>query len=137
MLPLRARVDLGAMIMMGVLHIPQSSSITGTSPSDCLGSYQDTRCGGGGVSPLQRCSWFILQPQPTGQWLVQENQWQKMVWFLCFNGISTLACLFGFYGISTFVGYLMPNPFFIQINSSISKVHSLIDKNISVSSYSV
>ena len=27
----------------GVLRIPQSSSITGTSPSDCLVSYQDTR----------------------------------------------------------------------------------------------
>ena len=27
----------------GVLYIYQSSSITGTSPSDCLVSYQDTR----------------------------------------------------------------------------------------------
>ena len=26
----------------GVLHIPQSPSITGTLPSDCLVSYQDT-----------------------------------------------------------------------------------------------
>ena len=26
----------------GVLHITQSSSITGASPSDCLESYQDT-----------------------------------------------------------------------------------------------
>ena len=39
MLPLRASVDLGAMIMRGVLCIPQSSSITGTSPSDCLVFY--------------------------------------------------------------------------------------------------
>ncbi len=45
MLPLRARVDLGAMAMKGsdgnegVLRIPQSSSIAGTSPSDCLVSY--------------------------------------------------------------------------------------------------
>ena len=31
-----------------VLHIPLSSSITGTSPLDCLMSYQDTR---GGVYP--------------------------------------------------------------------------------------
>ena len=29
----------------GVLNIPQSSSITGTSPSDCLVSYQDTHWG--------------------------------------------------------------------------------------------
>ena len=27
----------------GTLHIPQSSSIIRTSPSDCLVSYQDTR----------------------------------------------------------------------------------------------
>ena len=33
--PLRARVDLGVM----VICIPQSSTITGTSPSDCLVSY--------------------------------------------------------------------------------------------------
>ena len=32
----------------GVLHIPQSSSPSGTSQPDCLVSYQDTR---GGCSP--------------------------------------------------------------------------------------
>ena len=32
----------------GVLHIPQSFSITGTSPSDCFVSYQDIHSGGGG-----------------------------------------------------------------------------------------
>ena len=37
--PLWATVNLGAIVMKGVLHIPQSSSITGTSPSDCLESY--------------------------------------------------------------------------------------------------
>ena len=36
----------------GVLYIPQSFHITGTSPSDCLGSYQDTRLEG--VLPLNR-----------------------------------------------------------------------------------
>ena len=36
----------------GVLCIPQSSSITVTSPSDCLLSYQDTRWLG--VLPLGR-----------------------------------------------------------------------------------
>ena len=44
----------------GVLHIPQSSSIIGTSPSDCLVSYP-------GHIPLQKRSWCILQSQPTGQ----------------------------------------------------------------------
>ena len=44
-----------------VLYIPQSSSITGTSPSDCLESYPEHWLGGG-LTPLQRCSWCILQP---------------------------------------------------------------------------
>ena len=50
----------------GVLRIPQSSSITGTLPSDCLVSYPGHLLGGG-LIPLQRCSQCILQPQPTGQ----------------------------------------------------------------------
>ena len=46
-----------------------------------------------------------------------------------------------FYGMSTFVGYLTPNPFlcreFYLKNFSLAWVHSLIVKNISISSYSV
>ena len=42
-----------------VLYIPKSSSITGTSPSDCLVSYP-------GLIPLQRSSLCFLQPQLTG-----------------------------------------------------------------------
>ena len=42
----------------GVLHIPQSSSAAGTSPSDCLVSYPGHSLGGG------QC---ILQSQLTGQ----------------------------------------------------------------------
>ena len=34
--------------------------------------------------------------------------------------VFALFGFFRFYGISTFVGYLMPNPIFIQMNSSIS-----------------
>ena len=33
----------------GVLRIPQSSSITGISPSDCLGSYPEHSLSGGEV----------------------------------------------------------------------------------------
>ena len=51
----------------GVLRIPQSSSTAGTSPSDCLVSYPGHSLGGGGLTPLQRSSRCILQPQPTGQ----------------------------------------------------------------------
>ena len=56
---------LGAMAIKGIFHIPQSSSVTGTSPSDCLVSYQGHTFGGGRVLTfLQRCSRSILQPQP-------------------------------------------------------------------------
>ena len=46
----------------GVLRILQSFSVTGASPSGCLVSYQDTRWGS--LTPLQRSSRCILQPQP-------------------------------------------------------------------------
>ena len=48
-----------------VLRIPQSSSITGTSSSDCLLLYAEHSLGG--LTPLQKCSRCILQSQPTGQ----------------------------------------------------------------------
>ena len=43
-----------------VLRIPQSPSITGTSPSDCLVSYPGHSLGGG-LTLLQRCCRCILQ----------------------------------------------------------------------------
>ena len=56
-----------------VLHIPQSSIVTGASPSDCKSHIQDTRW----VShvPLQNCSRCILQPQPTGLRWVSVISW--------------------------------------------------------------
>ena len=50
-----------------MLSIPQSSSITGTSPS--------------GLTPLQRCSRCILQPQPTGQKRKKSNPEKEVVPF--------------------------------------------------------
>ena len=50
----------------GVLCIPQNSSITGTSPSDCLVSYPGHSLGGV-LPPQQRNSRCILQPQPNKQ----------------------------------------------------------------------
>ena len=47
-----------------VLCIPQSSIITGASTSDCLVSYSGHSLGR--LTPLQRCSLCILQPQLTG-----------------------------------------------------------------------
>ena len=52
----------------GKLHIPQSSSITGTSPSDCLVSYP--RQSSGEVLPLEMQSVYSTAyhpTQPTGQ----------------------------------------------------------------------
>ena len=46
-LPLQARVDLGAMAIKKGLSIPQSFSITGASPSDCLMSYPGHSLSGG------------------------------------------------------------------------------------------
>ena len=52
----------------GVLCIPQSPSITGTSPSDCLVSYLGHSLGGG-LTPLQRCSQCILQLSQLGNYI--------------------------------------------------------------------
>ena len=62
-LPLRARVKQTAMTMC----ISQSSSITGTSLSDCLVSYSGHSLGEG-LTLQQRSSRCILLSQPTG-WL--------------------------------------------------------------------
>ena len=54
-----------------VLCIPQSSSITGTSPSDCLVSYTGHPWG---LAPLQRSSRCIQPPQPTEQsWKMRKS----------------------------------------------------------------
>ena len=50
--------------------------------------------------------------------------------------------LYGFYGILTIVSYLIPNPFYTNNQFyfkqfSLGLVHSLIVKNIPISSYSV
>ena len=50
----------------GVLRLPQSSSSTGASQSGSLVSYPEHLLGRVGLTPLQRCSWCILQAQPTG-----------------------------------------------------------------------
>ena len=54
----------------GVLRIPQSTSITETTPLDCLVSYKGQLLFVVvvGLNPLQRFSRCILLPQPTGQY---------------------------------------------------------------------
>ena len=55
------------MAMKGRLYIPQNSNIIGASPPDGLMSYPGHSLVAGGLTPLERCSWCILQLQPTGQ----------------------------------------------------------------------
>ena len=46
----------------GVLRIPQSSSITGTSPSDCLVSYPGHSLGGGSYPSAEIQSAYSTAP---------------------------------------------------------------------------
>ena len=60
----------GGDVNEGVIHIPQSSSITGTSPSDCLMSYTAHSLWGPYPSAEKQSIYIIyiyilLQPQPT------------------------------------------------------------------------
>ena len=52
-----------------------------------------------------------------------------------------VGSLFGFYDLSTFVGYLTPNPFLYKTSVLFQTIQSCIstqlNKNISISSYSV
>ena len=56
---LRVRVDFGAMAMQEYCTFPK---VSGMEPH----SYPEDSLGGGGLNPLLRCSWCILQPQPIG-----------------------------------------------------------------------
>ena len=74
----------------------------------------------------------------------QENQLnlmqkKKKNWRRSENG---LVWLLGFYGIPTFVGYLMPNPFLYKYSvlfqtTRVRMSTQFIFKNISTSSYSI
>ena len=57
--------------LLQVIHIPQSSSITGSLPSERLVSYPGYS--GGGLTPLQRCSLCIFPHYPTEP---QGTRWE-------------------------------------------------------------
>ena len=67
----------------GVLHIPQSSIISGASASDSLVS-----CPGhsfaGRVTPQQRFNRYILQPQPIRLSLFFENASWVLIFIICY-----------------------------------------------------
>ena len=66
MLPLRARVYLGAMAINGYSAFPKTPALLEPHHQIVQCHIQDTRYGGG-LTPLQRYSQCILQPQLTGQ----------------------------------------------------------------------
>ena len=66
MLPFQARVDLGAMAMKGAPYSLKSQHYLNHTIK-LFSVISRTLIGRGGVTPLQRYSQCILQPQPTGQ----------------------------------------------------------------------
>ena len=67
-----------------VLHIPLNS------PSDCLVTYYHIVIEGG-LTPLQRCSRCILQPQPTGLHLCRRGWVNKYVHLLIASVFPSLV----------------------------------------------
>ena len=65
MQPRRARVDMGAMAMEGCSAFPNALASLESHHQIVYCHIQYTHWGG--FTPLQRCSWCILLPQPTGQ----------------------------------------------------------------------
>ena len=115
-----------------VLRIPQSSSITGASPSNFFVSYPGYLLEGGGITPLQRCSWCIQQLQPTGLWnyltqncgirrliifpKIVSEVGQRLCWCVRFEenifSLEQLICLAAY---QLLMGYLM-SKFYSFIN---------------------
>ena len=77
----------------GVFCIPQSSSITGATLSDCLMSYPRHSLGGG-LTPLQKCC-YILLPHLTGLYRLGLTFWQVLSSLTNYWGQSRVLQYFG------------------------------------------
>ena len=62
MLPLQAGVNGEAVAMKGYSAFPKAPALLETSPPDCLESYQNTRCGVGGYSSVEKQSVYSTAP---------------------------------------------------------------------------
>ena len=110
MLPFRARVDLGAMVMKRCSTVPKKPQHHRKLTISLFSITTRPLVGVGVLTPLQRCSWCILQPQPTelSKRRVQQNKKTK----LCsrkksINRIKPgwlVGCLLCFFGLSTLFG---------------------------------
>ena len=70
MLPLRIRVNPGAMAMKGYFAFPDPKALLKTRNQIVLCYIQDTRWES--LNPLLRCNRRILQPQPTTQFICKR-----------------------------------------------------------------
>ena len=70
MLPLRVRVDQGAIAIKGYSAFPQISSFTGASPSDCLGLYLG-HLFGEFYSPAEKQSVYFTTP---ADWAMERER---------------------------------------------------------------
>ena len=95
----------------GVLCIPQISSITETSPSECLvsypghfleGSYPSTEKQSVYSTPPADCATIFLLCGAKTAWVSSVFLFTVCLFFSCS----------GFHGISILVGYPRPNPFY-------------------------
>ena len=95
-LTLRVRVNLGVMAMKGYSAFPKATTL--------LEPHQQI------VSCLQETCWvgdLILCSDPVGVFYSPS----RLGSFTRYYHFELLSWLIGFYGTSTFVGYLTPNPF--------------------------
>ena len=74
----------------GLVDIPKSSSITGTSPSDCLVSYPGQSFVGV-LIPLQRSSQCILLLHPTVQAVIRKDS-ASLFKFPFLSHIQVFSC---------------------------------------------
>ena len=99
---LQAKMDLGTMAMKGYAAFSKAPALLSVVSGHSLGE---------GPPHLQRNGRCILQPQQSGQKLCERSQYQ------CSASVASKLSrlyeawfsLIWFYGISTIVGYLMPN----------------------------
>ena len=89
-----------------VLCFPPNVSITGASPANCLVYRGHSLRGSYSFIEMQSVYSTVLVEWDTGELENQDYPDNNIIKILKIDG-----WLVGFYGISIFVGYLMPNPF--------------------------
>ena len=107
MLPLRARVDLGAMAMKRYSAFPKAPALLEPHYQIVLCHIQDTRWAS--LTPLQRCSRCIQQPQPTGP--ISQGYLKRYFdnRIACFIESYLLFSLLDIFCLSLFFSITLPN----------------------------